>query len=404
MRVFVLGLVAASVNFGTAVSAIGRLVLVLLFLWVVLRKPQLSHPTTKTEPWFQRWDIAIIVAIFYMGLTVMWSTVDPVNALWAWSEHARLLSIAAVALLVRHLWEARLMLRIVVACQLIVVLSSWFLVLEVPVPWAIADHPSRDFEVFVSYLEQSIAETIIAFIVWHQRSWIFGHRGKFIAMAVSIMVFVHVVGFLPSRTGYLIALTLLIATFLLQVPRRWLWMAAIALALVATTAIWQTQALVSSATKISGDLPMQRGQRDRQISTDVRLAFWSTSLQLIAERPVWGSGAGSWNHEYLAHTAVDIPGYRNIRDPHQMFLLWAVEAGLVGCGLLCVALGSMGMYSKRLPIPDGRSVQAVLIALVVAGLTTSTIYGIGMGDFFCVTLGILLGMGKAQLAHHNGDS
>jgi hypothetical protein len=43
---------------------------------------------------------------------------------------------------------------------------------------------------------------------------------------------------------------------------------------------------------------------------------------------------------------------------------------------------------------DARSLQSVLAALLIAGLTTSTIYGIGMGDYFCMLIGILLCAGR----------
>jgi O-antigen ligase len=76
-----------------------------------------------------------------------------------------------------------------------------------------------------------------------------------------------------------------------------------------------------------------------------------------------------------------------------MFLLWAVEGGLIGLALLMGLLFSIYMRSRSLAVPDRRSLQSSLAALVVAGLTTSTIYGIGFGDYCCMLIGILLSTG-----------
>jgi hypothetical protein len=36
----------------------------------------------------------------------------------------------------------------------------------------------------------------------------------------------------------------------------------------------------------------------------------------------------------------------------------------------------------------------MVLALVISGLFNSMIYGIGMGDFFCIGLGILAALGR----------
>jgi len=73
-----------------------------------------------------------------------------------------------------------------------------------------------------------------------------------------------------------------------------------------------------------------------------------------------------------------------------MFLLWAVEGGLVGLMLLVGVLFNIFLRSRSLTVSNARSLQSALAALVVAGMTTSTIYGIGFGDYCCMLIGILL--------------
>ena len=408
MRLLVLEGIAISVSLGTAVAAIGRLALYLLLLWMLVRGRPLGSMRKPAvhKHWYFQWEWLVLLTIAYMACTLLWTTVEVPSGLWAWSEHARLLAIPAVFLLVHTRSEAQVVLRCLVYTQLFVVFSSWLLIADFEVPWALAEHARRDFEVFGSYLEQSISEAVTAFIVWHQRDWIMGERRKWLAVLVSLTIVVHIIVFLPSRTGYLVVFALLCFSLAAYCTRRWLIGAAAAslLIFISLSALLGGEVNQARLAHLGQKLMNPQEQRERQISTDVRLVFWTASLKAMAERPLLGYGSGSWNREYLRVTPVDIPTYRNIRDPHQMFLLWGVEGGAVGLSLLCASLLAMFAKSQQFARQDALSLQTILIALVVAGLTTSTIYGIGMGDFFCVGIGLLLSLGATQHGTTNGDS
>jgi O-antigen ligase len=138
---------------------------------------------------------------------------------------------------------------------------------------------------------------------------------------------------------------------------------------------------------------------DINTSSGERLIYWQTSLRAIAERPLYGFGSGGWNQEFQNLTDHKLKqSFYNIDNPHQMFLLWAVEGGMIGLALLLGLFASIYLRSRSLAASDARSLQSALAALAVAGLTTSTIYGIGMGDYFCMLIGILLSMGRDMAA------
>jgi len=404
-RTLVLHFAAISISLGTAVSALGRAALYLLALWVVFQTFRSRLPPMQWSDgrWYRRWDLAVILTVAYMALTVCWTTEDTPKALWSWSDHARLITIPVLWLLIGDVAQARALIRTVVFVQLFVVLSSWLLIFDVPVPWAREEFAKRDFEVFVSYLEQSIAEAITAFIIWHHRRWIFGSQGLVIATLVAAAIIFHVLGFLPSRTGYLVAGALLLIAIAQHVPRRMLWPALLLPLGLAAAVIMSSDVPRNRIVKLGQEVASYAEQKEAVSSTGVRLTFWQTSLSAIAEKPLLGFGSGSWNREYLRLVPVDIPNFRTGRDPHQMFLLWTVEGGLVGLALLSYTLLALFAHSRSLPQADARSLQAVLAGLVVAGMTTSTIYGIGMGDFFCVTIGILLCTGKAKECDATGE-
>ena len=91
---------------------------------------------------------------------------------------------------------------------------------------------------------------------------------------------------------------------------------------------------------------------DINTSSGERLIYWQTSLKAIAERPIFGYGSGGWNHEFQRLTEYKLnQSFYNVDNPHQMFLLWAVEGGLIGLALLLGMFFSVYMYSKTLPLP-----------------------------------------------------
>lgn len=87
------------------------------------------------------------------------------------------------------------------------------------------------------------------------------------------------------------------------------------------------------------------GGIDRQVilesprSLQFRLFYWTGTLEMLAEHPVFGAGPGNFRQLYLPYKAVE--SSEEIRDPHNIILdAWSSSGliGLAGFGLLCVCL------------------------------------------------------------------
>ena len=131
-------------------------------------------------------------------------------------------------------------------------------------------------------------------------------------------------------------------------------------------------------------------------SSGVRLSFWKTSLEAIAEKPLVGSGVGSWATEYNRIKRSDSAVHMDLgvgSNPHQEFLLWGVQLGVGGILLLLALLGAVLHDLKKMPVPVARAGQSVVAALVLSCLLNSSIYDAYIGDFFCLSLGVLLTFG-----------
>lgn len=401
LRLWIIYFAAISVSMGTAVSAIGRLALYLLALWVIVANLISKAPRNywPIRPWAERWELITLITVAFMATSIWWSEADSIKSVLSWTRHARLLTIPVIWILVRGRVEARSVLRVFVIAQLFVVVSAWILIWGLPVPWATAFNAKTTFAVFGSYLEQSITSVIIAFILWHQREWIFGGNGRLLAILMALATVIQVLGFLEGRSGYLVFVALASLAIFYELPKRWRWTAVVIPFLTVAVIFIGFKTARDRMVLVKNEVAAYGQHADINSSSGERLIYWQTSLQSIADHPVFGVGSGGWNHEFRRLTGGRFdPNFYNVDNPHQMFLLWAVEGGLVGLALLVSLLLSIYMRSRSLAISDRRSLQSALAALAVAGMTTSTIYGIGFGDYCCMLIGILLCTG------HNAGS
>jgi O-antigen ligase len=392
-RLGLLYFVALSASLGTAVSAIGRLLLYLAALvYLVGRASGRGRAPGTGLPPAMSW--AVLLALVYMALSVLWSAVGPVEALWSWSRHARILTILILLCLIANLAEARAVLRVFVWGQLFVVISAWMLVLKLPVPWA-TGAGQGSYAVYSSYLEQGISQAVLVALLWFQRDHVFGPRGRWLALGLAVATAVLTIGLMPGRSGHVVLLGVLTFALFHQLPQRFRWAVLLAPMLGVVLMFQLSTTFRERMTQVGSEVVMHRQGSAQETSSGARLEYWRASLQAITERPLFGHGAGSWNQAYLRLKGPQVSSlYDTASDPHQLFLLWAVEGGLLGLALLCAVLAALWRYGSGLAAADGHALQAMVLALVISGLFNSMIYGIGMGDFFCIGLGLLAALGR----------
>lgn len=405
-RILALYIVAISGSLGTAISAIGRLTLystaliVLLLHWITANKSEKSNTKGFT--------IFILLAIVYLALSISWTSVELSAAMQNWTRQARILTIPLIYLLIRNINEAKAVLRVFVAAQVFVICSAWLLIFGLPVPWATAHNAPTTYAVFGSYLEQSISQAIIIAVLWFTRDWIFGKHGKFLAIATAGMTLLLTLGFLKGRSGHATLIGLVTLIILSELPRKFKWIAIFAPLMVLAVAMTVSGDFRDRLQQVRSEVLgyTQNNVSGSETSSGLRLKFWKASINAIVEKPILGYGVGSWKIAFAEMEHLDKPeAALTDVDPHQMFLLWAVEGGLIGLLLHLAVLGSLLHHSRKLDQLSARALQAVILGLVISGLFNSMLIGIGMGDFFCILIGILVSMEsgnlltKARVAH-----
>lgn len=369
----------------------------------------------RGEPALKRlWTTHIVLlTLVLFAFSLWWTQADMTDALSSYVKHAKLLGILLLVSLTRTRREARLGLLFYAGGQFFLLLSSWMIFAGIPLPW-VAEHTTQNV-VFSTYLDQSIMLAATAAVFWHLRQD--GLWPKWLGLAAALLALANALLLLEGRTGYLIALSSLSLGLMWAMPSRY----RLATMVVTPLVVLLTLSLVSTqiheritkivSESVSYSQSQQVGSGD---SSGWRLNAWRRSLQAMAAKPLYGYGVGAWTPAVKqfedSKVATQLYGEGNHSNPHQEYLLWGVELGIGGLLLLLALMIAVARDALRFPTNIQRATLSVLAAMAIASLFNSTLYDDWIGDFFCISLGLLLAMGsrsatstetKTQRNHRN---
>ena len=391
LRLYSLCFLALSVSLGVALVSLAKLMLLIAVLLQGLSDVRQRHRATAsnsagTLPWPSSlwWGAA---ALLWMGLSMAWSSAPTHEAWLSLSRHARWLVLPAAFYLLRAGTPAWPVLQCLVAGQLFVLLSSWLMVIGIPLPWAISVMSPDNAVVFASTIEQPITCTLMMLVVWYFRDqWPVPYR-RFAVWAVLALTSANVLLVVTGRTGQMALLLAWVIILVTSLPHRHRWLAVAVPVLLAAIVGLGSERMQERWRKAQTDvLALQEGPLKEENSLGFRIDAWQKSVQAVAEKPVWGHGVGAWNQAYAAQGGT-IP---KANDPHQQFLLWAVESGLVGVALFAGFLTLLWRNAFALPWPARWCLRSVVAIEVLTGLVNSTLLGAGIGEFFLVLWAALL--------------
>jgi O-antigen ligase len=197
-----------------------------------------------------------------------------------------------------------------------------------------------------------------------------------------------------GRTGQMVLLLAWVFILVGILPRHYRWSVLLLPVLVALGVGLGSERMQQRWLKAQTDvLALQQGPLKEENSLGFRMDAWQKSLQAVAEKPFLGHGVGAGHTAYVEQGGT-IP---KASDPHQQFLLWAVESGLVGAALFVGFLTLLWRNAMNLPWAARWCLRCVVAIEVLSGLVNSTLLGAGMGEFFLL-------LWAALLAHQNHPS
>jgi O-antigen ligase len=345
--------------------------------------------------WFSNaWSPKIIwITLTVFSMSLFWTESLTSIGVWALVKHAKLLEVLLLVLLIQSVGDAKTGISALMLGQSFLLLSSWLLAFGVPIPWTL--DPAGKYVVFSSYLDQSIMFASMAAVAWHLRNE--GLWPKWVSTLFTVAALLNVFFLLEGRTGHVVGVVVFSLIVMWSVPKPYRYIA-FGITSVLLSLVLYVYSLAFN-TRLSGVVTesQQYAQKsDIQTSAGWRLNAWHRSLEAIQEKPLLGHGIGSWAltvKRFEGEKGTSVFGESNSSNPHQEYLLWSVELGVVGLLLFLLLLFSIAKDALLYTTPIQRSIFSVAAVLAVACLFNSVLYDDLIGDYFCITLGLLMAYG-----------
>jgi O-antigen ligase len=377
-------ILAVCVSLGAALISISKalvLIAVLGNLAIQWRARNLHWP--RNQPW-TIWSIYL--AISWMLLSFLWTEASLPDAMTGMLRHSRLLWLVAVFYLIQNKNEAFTALKFLVIGQLFVVICSCLMWLGVPIPWAKSTYPPELGILFTSTLEQPIMSTLMLALIWFNRVKFQNKWMQSIIWVVILTTMANVLLIMTGRTGYLVILLFIcMATFFILPVRFRIFSVVLPIILGFTLMTFPTRFQSRVSAVISDVQNYQPSKFEYGQAT--RIDYWYYSIISFKEKPLLGHGVGSWKENYkrLGGIETDPPS-----NPHQQYLLWAVESGSIGLILIITFLVCLAKDAINLPKNERQSLITITAIAALAGLMNCPFFGVGMGEFFLTIFALLL--------------
>ena len=398
-RLVLVCIAAAATGLPIAIVSIAKLLLLLGASGILLISSRLATPLALNGR-LHRTRFLILVAMLAFALSIFWTAAPLLEALGSLGKYSKLLFIPIVVAFIQSRREALFALSTFAAVQLFVVISSWMLFFHIPVPWATSPTAVLYNSVFSSYLDEGIMTAVFAAICWHLRKLVPGRFGSLIAMVITLLALLNVFFVLRGRTGHVVALALISLAIVWELPHRYRKVIALIPVIVLAVVVGLSPKVQNRIIDVKNEVQEFFDGKGASVasgtSSGIRLHFWHRAIQSIADNPVLGAGSGSWTVEFnrIEKLKSSSPeSIRNVGNPHQEYLLWGVQLGVGGIILLLAILVSIFKETLAMDELARRSAQSTLVALAIACLFNATIYDALIGDFFCITLGLLMALG-----------
>jgi len=209
-----------------------------------------------------------------------------------------------------------------------------------------------------------------------------------------ILFFCYVLFFVYiQRTGYLIFFVLMFLFFW----QRWRWRGLVMVFLLTSVlfVLFYRFSPVFEDRIVQGvsDLVKYQRQEQRGTSWGSRLEFAKHSLRMIRQRPIFGSGTGSFPTMYKSNGGDVLNNGPTLGHPHNEYILIAFQLGMVGLLLFLWWIVVQWRDSFKLPLCEQRLVQGLILAFIVTSLCNVSLYVNATGMVHIIFLSVFFASG-----------
>jgi O-antigen ligase len=235
---------------------------------------------------------------------------------------------------------------------------------------------------FKSRITHGVFIAFFAFFISHKafdtRGWI-----QLSCIALLLICLHNLFFVVDGRTGQLIFLVLMLLFAMQRFNKKNLLLAMLAIVVLLGVFIsFSDKAIRIKEGFATAQAHLQDHPEQGEFSMGERFTFWKYSAQLIAEKPFFGQGTGSYTKAYQRVANKDS------QNPHNEFLLIGVQLGAIGLFFYSGFLLSQYYYATRLPTPEKWLAQGLLATLIITSLFNSPLLDHTEGHWFTTLIAL----------------
>ncbi|HMJ49747.1 MAG TPA: O-antigen ligase family protein, partial [Burkholderiales bacterium] len=185
--------------------------------------------------------------------------------------------------------------------------------------------------------------------------------------ALSVLALFNVLFVVQGRTGYLIVALLMVYFCFDLFKWKGLVLAAMLVTMLSAGAYFGSDVFRSRITKAANEFSQWHPDKPASIldSVGLRMEWYRNSLSIIRDHPVFGVGTGGFAKVYA--DKFQGSSLEPVNNPHNQYLLTAVDLGLLGLGTLLYLFYAQWRLAKRLPSALECSLAHGLLLAIMAG-------------------------------------
>lgn len=365
---------------------------IILILVLILFAATISAAYLKRDAW--SWPGIWLMALFGMVLIGTLYTSAP----WHWvsvdlSKYVKFVcAVVLILLLVRFpQWQKRAIWAFV-AAMLFILASTWLNVWFV-LPWSVTKTPGwgLSHHVFGDHITQNVMMSflVVFALTKVQSRWI--SQASLFWLLVAVLGGGSITHLSSGRTGVLLLLAGPVSWMLMRWGGKKLWIGLSVLVLVmsgvlASSSVMRERVALGWA---------EFGNRDVDVMSSIghRAYNYRTVPKMMAESPIVGHGTGAYHTEICRF--LDKPEWCEIFrwHPHNQFLLFGADHGLIGVLLYVALLASLYRVAMRSDHAQGKVLLVSLTSiLVVDSMINSPLFSSRESHFFLFMMALLVAM------------
>lgn len=230
------------------------------------------------------------------------------------------------------------------------------------------------------------ASVILAFAFYFSLDFFLKEKHKFYFLAIAIFLFFSLFAVNSERTGCFIAIILIVCLlFRYTTSKNYIW----ALLGVLLLSFLSYQIFPSFQYRVK-DLVSNFSTQSASQNTSIglRIQFALNSFTIIKQHPLLGVGVGGFPQAYKKTGGMVVVANTLLNDPHNSYLLIAVQLGIIGLIVYVLILLSAWIEVKKLwRDPEAQwFAKATLLAWGFNGFTDITITSTAFGNLYVILL------------------